>query len=184
MYTNTTKIKSGEVITLEEAKRRLRIEPEFIDEDVDIVSIIVEATEEAEGYLDEDILDTTVVHAVTDFSSNCVKVQESPLQSITSIKYLDDNGDEQTVDAANYTLKHGQQLFVIEFDSSIVTDLLTVTFKTGYASASVCPAFIKKAIKHKVVDLYDVERGSQVSKAFVNQKAFERTLDRQQRRTF
>jgi hypothetical protein len=181
---NTTKSKSGEVVTLAEAKEHLNIESSYVLKDSYITDCILEATEEAEGYLDEDILLTIVTDIYADFVGSCLKVEESPLIDITSIHRYDSEGNETEIESTEYKVRKGQQLFFIEFDNSYDVHELKIVFRTGYLTEATCPSFIKRAIKKKVADYYDVERGSMTSKAFQDSKGFERILNRQQRRTF
>lgn len=91
-----------------------------------------------------------------------LELSTSPAMSVTSVVYLDEAGDAQTVDAANYTLdpRHDGR-FVVRFkdDWSPPTDTyearaVRITYKAGHPAASI-PNDIKTAIGLMVQALYD-----------------------------
>ncbi len=84
------------------------------------------------------------------------------IQSITSVKYVDRAGDEQTVDAADYFLG-GSQYITPETGSQWPSngllrnrDAVEVVYVAGYGnSADDVPDDIKTALKMMVSDMYD-----------------------------
>jgi uncharacterized phiE125 gp8 family phage protein len=76
-----------------------------------------------------------------------------PLQSVSSIKYLDLNGALQTLDPANYVVLNGSPIAQIAWAPSAVRPALsqlpgsvTVRFVAGNATQASVPATIKQAI--------------------------------------
>jgi uncharacterized phiE125 gp8 family phage protein len=97
---------ASEVITLAQARKHLRIEP-FGDplehpDDAYVTALITAAREYAEIYLGRAIGTQTLELAIDEFPD---AIELRPyVQSITSIKYIDENGDEQTIDPEDYSL--------------------------------------------------------------------------------
>lgn len=94
-------------------------------------------------------------------SLRCMRLPLFPVISITSVKYKDTSGVEQTIDAANYTLQTDDLGSYVQFLStysspSLWTELprASVTYKAGYVNtgtveaplAGNVPAPIKQAI--------------------------------------
>lgn len=186
MLRNTSKTKSEFPLTLSEVKTHLRLENSYTDDDTYITQLIEDATQEAENYIDADIALTTVTDLYYDYAGYYVEVQESPLIDITSVSWFDAAGNETTLTSDDYILRRGQAKFSIELDDSIDCEdgYLKLVFRTGYLSKETVPGPIKKAIRAKITDMYDVERGGCVSGAFKDSGAFERSLDYYKRRSF
>jgi len=93
-------------VTVAEAKRAIRAE-EFDDDDTYIEALIRVATDYLDG--PNGILQRALVQQTWDlyldsFPSNEIRIPLSPLREVVHIKYDDDNGDEQTVSTADYTV--------------------------------------------------------------------------------
>lgn len=77
-----------------------------------------------------------------------------PIISVTSIVYVDSDGDDVTVDAADYRVDTASSPARIEpawgltwpQDVRDVTNAVTVTFQAGYGSAAAVPQTTKQAI--------------------------------------
>lgn len=91
-------------VTLSEVKQRLRIDD--ADDDADLTFLIDAATRQVEGLTWRHIVQRTIDWTLDAFSP-VLTVPVHPVQSITSIKYLDGDGVEQTLDAAKYRLAKG-----------------------------------------------------------------------------
>jgi uncharacterized phiE125 gp8 family phage protein len=145
-----------EPVTVEEAKRHLRI----LDDDTqneDIADVIKDARDWCENYIDLAILEQTITLKLDTFpAKDFITLPRSNLISITSVKYTDPDGIEQTVSTSVYAadtygrpghvfLKDGQ-----EWPSSLADqkNAVEVIYKAGYGNTrdSVPPA-IKRAIK-------------------------------------
>ena len=92
---------SAEPLLLADVKTRLSISDDL--DNTDIASFISAAREQAESYMQRSIITQTVEIALDVFPSD-IELPFSPVQSITSVKYLDTDQVEQTLDSANYTL--------------------------------------------------------------------------------
>lgn len=146
---------TSEPVTSEEAKRRLRVD--FADDDADIDLIIKSARDHIEKYCNVRFASQTVEMKCDGFC-DLERLPEAPVSSVTSIKYIDSDGAEQTLAATVYELraegleaelvtKYGQQWPPIQPGSRI-----TVTAVVGYAEA---PAAVKHAALLFIADAYE-----------------------------
>ena len=95
-----------EPVSLEEAKLHLRVS--HSTEDALISSLITAARQYVEGLTSRAIVNTTFVWSVDRFPSTGVMVlPRSSVISVTSVKYYDDNGVQQTWDSSLYEVKAG-----------------------------------------------------------------------------
>lgn len=81
-----------------------------------------------------------------------------PVQSITTVKYIDASGVEQTFSAANYRLA-GNVLELVEGASWPETEARTVAFwvdyLAGYGGASAVPESVRQTARLMAADLYE-----------------------------
>jgi len=92
-------------VTLAELKAHCRIED--TDSDTELQIYLDAATEHLDGYtgtLGRCIVTQTWELVLDKFPSSAILLELGPLQSVTSVKYYDTDGVEQTVDSANYTV--------------------------------------------------------------------------------
>ncbi|KSV79572.1 hypothetical protein N185_00150 [Sinorhizobium sp. GW3] len=146
---------TSEPVTAEEAKRRLHIT--FDDDDADIDLMIKSARDHAEKYCNVRFSSQTVEMKCDGFC-DFVRLPEAPVASVTSIAYVDTDGNDQTLADTVYELrndglevaivtKYGQQWPAIRSGSRIV-----VTAVVGYSAA---PAAVKHAILLNIADAYE-----------------------------
>ena len=76
-----------------------------------------------------------------------------PLQSVTSIKYLDADGVEQTLSASSYTVTTGDPVGFVQLKSDITVPVIKseagavrIRFVSGYTAAANVPASLKQAV--------------------------------------
>ncbi len=92
---------AAEPLTLAEAKLHLRVD-HTLDDDL-ITALITVAREYAENYTRRAFIQQTLEYTTHCFPAGGVfELPRPPLQSVTSIKYIDVDGVLQTVDAADY----------------------------------------------------------------------------------
>lgn len=146
---------TSEPVTTAEAKRRLHVD--FADDDADIDLLIKSARDHIEKYCNVRFASQTVEMKCDGFC-DLERLPEAPVSSVTSIKYIDSDGAEQTVAATVYELradgleaaiitKYGQQWPPIQLGSRI-----TVTAVVGYTEA---PAAVKHAALLWIADAYE-----------------------------
>lgn len=97
-----------EPLTLEEARTHLRLvafgDPLSHPDDDYVEALITSARTWCEQYTGRSFAEQTIEFALDDFPENEIRAPLSPLSSITSIKYVDTNGDEQTASSSLYAL--------------------------------------------------------------------------------
>ena len=146
---------SAEPFSTAEAKEHLRVDESADDDLIDLLITAVRerfendtsralSTQTWEMYLDE----------FPDSYSAGIVLAKAPVQSITSIKYIDDDGDEQTWDSSKYRvdLKSTPPRITPAYDESwpsarCVTNAITIKFVAGYGDAADIPENINQALK-------------------------------------
>ncbi|WP_455918848.1 head-tail connector protein [Ensifer canadensis] len=144
-----------EPISEAEAKHRLHIT--FEDDDDDIKLMIASVRDHAEKYCNVRFASQTVEMKCDGFC-DFARLPEAPVSTVSSIKYIDTAGAEQTLADTVYELrndeleveivtKYGQQWPAIQPGSRI-----TVTAVVGYSDA---PAAVKQAMLLYIGDAYE-----------------------------
>lgn len=155
-------------LTLAEAKNHLRIDADQTGDDALIDGLVAAATTHAENYLGRALCSQTW-KLLLDCFENCIRLPLPPLQSITSVKYLDTSGTEQTLATSVYrTLGVGSEgEGAIERDygqvwpsTYSVSEAVRITFVAGYANAGVVPQVIKQAMLLHLTALYEMREPS------------------------
>lgn len=90
-----------EPVSLAEAKTHLRVTSS--DDDTLITALIAAARDAVEHELQRSLITQTWEKAL-DMFPDAIELPHPPVQSITSLKYLDVDGVEQTLSSASYTL--------------------------------------------------------------------------------
>lgn len=93
-----------EPVTLAEARLWCRIDPDNTAEDALLQMLITSARQRAEHLTGRSFISQTWERVVDAFPLVEIELGNPPLISITSIKYIDPAGVEQTLDPAAYTL--------------------------------------------------------------------------------
>lgn len=93
---------SAEPLTLTEVKRHLVVDSDFTTDDTYITALIPVARRYAENYTRRAFVQRTLELILPNFSGYEIYLPQPPLQSITSIKYLDLDGVLQTIAASEY----------------------------------------------------------------------------------
>lgn len=105
---------------------------------------------------------------------DCMWLERPPVQSVTSVKYLDADNVEQTLAPSVYTVDiystpgrvelAKDQVWPTTYD---VSNAVTIEFIAGYGLAAAVPAVFKQAIKVRLADYYE-NRESHVIGSAVN----------------
>ena len=100
-----------------------------------------------------------VVYDFVDVTSKELLINKFPIQSITSVKYIDINGAEQTISNTLYTtdLLNSPCRVVLQNIPSMkdTINTLKIRFVAGYTSAANVPMTIKTAMYLLISHLYD-----------------------------
>ena len=159
-----------EPLTLQETKDHLRVDTS--DDDALISALITAARQniaDLDGHLGRCLITQTLDWHLDGFPSNALSVPRPPLQSVTSISYVDENGAAQTWGATKYTVdvKSHPGRIVPAYGESYpstrdVPNAVAVRFVAGYGLAGdSVPAPIRAAMLLHIHDLYD-RRGTHV----------------------
>lgn len=156
-YTQTS-APSGRVVTVAEAKEQLLIDSGDQDGYIDV--LIQSATKLVEQRTSRQLLTATWELQMDQFpggnlSSEIIEIRRAPLASISSVQYIDGNGDTQTFAASKYNVDTSSEpgrIEPIEGEIWPVTQrrvgAVTITFTAGYGTdAANVPDDAKHAIK-------------------------------------
>lgn len=149
---------ANDIVTLAKAKKQLRVDSSFIEEDDLIQDYIDAAVEASEQYIGGHLYKKDMVINLSAFQSSVI-FEAYPLREVTSVKYWkDDVQVEMPVTDyyhTNQNIKQSRLSFKnhLQFDDRY--DAVEITIGIGYASASKVPAPIKQAILLQVSDMYE-----------------------------
>ena len=146
-------------VTVEEARRHLRVDG--TEEDALIQTYIIAATELTETFTCRQLMPATYALRIDRFPPVII-VPKPPLQSVTSIAYLDSQGASQTLTVTtDYIVDSNSEPGRITTPFSTVwpvsydqMNAVTVTFVAGYTGAGTVPESLKAAIKLMVGDMF------------------------------
>jgi len=169
MQERPVKTKINYPVSLDEAKRHLRIDDSWDKDDDYIRNLIYAATEICEQYIGKDISGTTNTLKIWDYVGQYVYLDEGNWNTITSV--LKDDGSTQISVVEEKVFYNGVEL---KLSGTTNEDPLYVNYKTGFTPGKV-PYQIKTAVLIKIGDLYDVERQSYSAEK--ENYAFQRLLD-------
>jgi len=148
---------TGEPITLAEA--RLHCKVDGTDDDTLITALIVAARQQAEHRTGR-ALCTQTLEKVLDMFPDDIKLQPR-VQAISSVKYIDIDGVEQTLSSASYSLdKDSEPGWLVPAygyawpDTRAVPNAVRVRFTTGYGEAAAVPQGIKNWMLMAIGTLY------------------------------
>lgn len=133
-------------VTLTEVKAQLDVS--YTDKDTMITGLIAAATAHLDGWtgiLGRCLCEQTWRQDYDDFRW-CMRLPLFPVISITSVKYTDTAGVEQTINSANYTLKNDDLGAYVEFISTYSFPALNaenaavrIVYLAGYADIAGTP---------------------------------------------
>jgi len=151
----------SEPLMLEEAKEWLRIDADQTGHDGLILGLITAARIEAESFLERALVTQTWDYFRDNFEDE-MEIPLPKLQSITSIKYIDSDGVQQTLSSSVYSvdtaaepglvrLAYGQSWPSVRGQANAVT----IRFVAGYGTPEDAPETIKLALKMMVANSYE-----------------------------
>ena len=151
-------------LTVSEAKAHLRVDHSV--DDTYIESLIKAATDTAERFQNRRYINQTWRMTMDYFppKSSVIEIPIGPVSSITSIVYVDEDGNSQTWSASEYQVDtRSTQARIVETPDYYFPDTktgqinaVTITFVVGYgAASSAVPENIKHAIRLIVGDMYN-----------------------------
>jgi len=116
----------------------------------------------ADGWLNRALVTQTWRMSFELFGSRLIRLPLPPLQSVTSLKYLDPDGVEQTFAASNYRVITDATPGLIYLNDDSVwpsiaraPDAVRITFVAGYGEAAAVPSAIRNAVLIMAGTLYE-----------------------------
>ena len=153
-----------EPVSLVEAKLHCKIDG--TDDDGLVAVLITAARKQCEHILGRVLVTQTLEMALDAFPSSEIKLEATPVQSITSVKYIDTTGTGQTISPTNYTLDlYGIIHWILPAASydwpatDNVANAVKIRFVAGYGLAVEVPEPIKAWIKMAVATMYSQREG-------------------------
>jgi uncharacterized phiE125 gp8 family phage protein len=150
-------------VTLDEAKDHLRITD--TDNDARIRSLITTATNYVELYIGRVFITQTWDMWLDEFQS-VIPIIKPPLQSVTSISYVDTSGDTQTISSSPITTYDVDtdsipgRVFLAYNESwpntRAIKKAVKIRFIAGYGTAEDVPEPIKQAILLMISHWYEI----------------------------
>ena len=149
-----------EPVTLDECKSQLRLE--IPDDDPLVMSYISTARSYVEAVVGQQLVTSTWEWKVDGFRSLFL-LPHPPLQSVSSITYLDTAGDSQTLASAVYQTDICTipgRIMVAQGQSWPATqsgtfNTVTITYVAGHGAQGVVPEHFKQAIRLLVANQYE-----------------------------
>ncbi len=152
----------AEPVTLEEAKLHMRID--ITDDDALVSAMVTAARQWCESFRRQSFVTQTWAYTADEWpDGDVIELHLSPVQSVTSIVYVDEAGASATVDAGDYIVDVMSEPGRLALKSSAswpsvtLRELngVTVTYVTGYGLAAAVPVVIKQAILLLAAHLYE-----------------------------
>lgn len=158
---------TAEPLTLAEAKQHLRVTFSFDDTLID--GLILGAREAFERETGRQLLTATwrgFLDRFPRFDRDPIEFAKPPLQSVSSITYLDTSGVAQTWAAAEYTVQTFSGPFARRGmvypaseeqypDTRNISNAVTLNFDAGYGNADAVPQEIKMALLNWIGHRYE-----------------------------
>lgn len=152
-----------EVLTLEEARAHLRIEPfgtPLAHPDDDYINALIGvARDYAEKYLERAVATQEYQVASSEFGKSIELL--SPIQSVDEVSYLDQNDEAQVLPSANYAIDTFNEPASIVFIgdmpkvSKLLPNPIVISFLAGYGASNPCPFSVKAAMLLIIGHLYE-----------------------------
>ncbi len=149
-------------VTLQETKNHLRVTLD--DDDARISNLIRSATAQVEEYTGRALVERQVKLILDSFPAGDIELPMPPLKSVQAVKYWDEDGVQQTLDAAIYQVDTASligRIVLAEGQAWPATaqriDAVTVEFTAGYGAAADVDERAVSAILLDVQANYDLD---------------------------
>lgn len=149
---------TAEPVTLSEAKANLRVTSS--DDDSMISAMITDARDWAENFTQRAIMTQTWDYMIDTFTDD-IELPLPPLQSVTSVKYIDADGIEQTLASTEYAVDTAADRGVVRLAynktwpvTRTQANAVTIRFVAGYSATNPLPGAIKRACLLIINELY------------------------------
>ena len=175
METTLKTAPAAEPISLDEAKRHVRIDIDETDHDDYLQDLIVVAREQVEMITWRKLVTQTWYAYLQDWpGGEYIELPFGKLQSVTAIKYTDVDGDETTWDSTEYIVgtdyQHGRVTLADGYtwpsDVLYPSNPIEIEFLCGYGLAVSVPPQIKHAMKMIISELFENRETSIIGTIF------------------
>lgn len=162
-------------VSIEEAKVQCGLESAFTDHDSLISTYIQAITDKIERTYNTKLM-TSTWDMYCDNWQRVIKIHKYPVQSITSIHYIDKDGDEQTLSSDLYSTdtfsEYARVLFKADSSYPQLEDYalnrIRIRFIAGFESTLDVPSEVKMYILSAVRAMYDRRDMSVKSTVFID----------------
>jgi len=151
-------------VTLEKAKKQLKLEADFTEEDDLIEDYIEAATVAAEDYLNKKIFKGVLTFECSSFTNPFVFTQNDDADAVASVKYYAKDGDGETLTTVadtDYKLRKSSSIGCKEIkftatlpETEVRDDAVIIKINQGFAVADL-PKPIYQAIMLMVTSMYE-----------------------------
>ena len=135
------------------------------NEDAGYIDLLIKAARiDGERELSRAFITQTLAMKLNSFPNGCcIQLPRPPLQSVTSIVYLDTAGASQTMSSADYDVDTSREPGQIVLAPNVSwpsteagrVNAVTITYVAGYGLAVAVPENIKQAMRLMVADSYE-----------------------------
>lgn len=174
---------TDEPVSIDELKQHARITG--ADTDLLLESFLMTAREAAESYMNRGLMTQSVTLLLDGFANIIPLPFAAPLQSVTSVKYYDENGTQQTLATTYYdtdtTSRPGRVVLKVgqswpSTQSERRNGIVEIIYVVGWTSPELVPERIKQGIRQYVTYL-DLDRDGMEVRALDAKLAAERCWD-------
>lgn len=147
---------TAEPLTIQEARKQVELSDDYTRHDDDLFKFIRSARERAEAITGRQICTATwdlYLDRFPQHTDSLIYLPKPPLQSVSSITYVDSAGDTQTWSSASYDVSTHREPGCIRlgYGKSFPTardqlEAIRVRYVAGYGSASAVPFSLKAAM--------------------------------------
>ncbi|GGD57836.1 head-tail connector protein [Pseudoxanthomonas indica] len=137
-----------------------------------MIAAVVSGLDGYQGELGRALVEQEWELALDSFPPSAICLPLPPLLSVASVKYVDPDGVQQTMDPAGYTTEPGEHGFTMPVHGTCWPATraqplaVRVQFKAGYGTTGdKVPAAIRSAILLRVADLFENRESSIVGKS-------------------
>jgi uncharacterized phiE125 gp8 family phage protein len=143
-------------VSREEVKRWLRETSDDFNTDID--NAIRDAVQTIEADNSMALMSQTLTMKLDCFPSHAIELERWPVQSITSISYIDVDGDSQTLSSSLYTatLQGAPARVAPSYGNTwpstraLRGETVTIVYLAGYTSAAAVPETLKQCVRYLV----------------------------------
>lgn len=166
---------TSEPVSVVDAKASPSFRVTVSGDDTPVGALITAARELGEAITKRAFMPTTFEYVLDEFPCFSVALPCPPLVSVTSVKYIDVNGAEQTLAVTEYTVDVTSEpgRVCLAYNKSWpgtrdVPNAVRIRYVAGYATALLVPGPIKTWITMRAGTLYDNPQGIVVGQTVMN----------------